>query len=76
MILNNRQPLKVFGFGKQGMAQWWECSPNSNVARVQISVSMPYAGWVWVRFFWDNPNPDYFPNPKTDLAFFGKSKNG
>ena len=21
-------------------------------------------------FFWDNPNLDYFPNPKTDLAFF------
>ena len=49
-ILNNRQPIKVFGFGKQGMAQWWECSPPSNVARVQIPASTPYVGWVCCWF--------------------------
>ena len=49
-ILNNRQPLKVFGFGKQGMAQWWECSPPSNVAWVQIPASTPYVGWVCCWF--------------------------
>ena len=26
---NNRQPSKVFGFEKQEIAQWWECSPPS-----------------------------------------------
>ena len=72
MILNNRQPLNGFGFGKQGMAQWLECSPPTNVARVQIPVSTPYVGWVWVRFL--GKSKSGFPNPKRD--FLGKSKNG
>ena len=29
-----------------GMAQWWEHSPPTNVARVQFSVSASYVGWV------------------------------
>ena len=29
---------------EQGMAQWWERSPPTNVARVQIPVSTPYVG--------------------------------
>ena len=32
--------------GEQGMVQWWEYSPPTSVARVQIPVSMPYVGWV------------------------------
>ena len=33
------------------MAQWWERSPPTNVARVQIPASTPYVGWVCWRFF-------------------------
>ena len=36
--------------GEQGMAQWWERSPPTNVARVQISTSTPYVGWVCCWF--------------------------
>ena len=28
------------------MAQWWEHSSSTNVARVQIPASKPYVGWV------------------------------
>ena len=28
------------------MAQWWEHSPPTNVARVRILASTPYVGWV------------------------------
>ena len=57
------------------MAQWWESSPPSNVARVQIPASTPYVGWG-SRVLWKNPNPDFRiqkrisrflgANPKTD----------
>jgi len=30
--------------GKQGMEQWWERLPPTNVARVQIPESTPYLG--------------------------------
>ena len=33
--------------GKQGMEQWWERLPLTNVTRVQISASTPYLGWVF-----------------------------
>ena len=39
-----------FFFGKQGMAQWWERSLPTNVARVQIPTSTPYVGWVCCWF--------------------------
>ena len=32
------------------MAQWWERSPPTNVARVQIPTSTPYVGWVCCWF--------------------------
>ena len=32
------------------MAQWWEHSPSTIVAQVQIPVSMPYVGWVCCWF--------------------------
>ena len=32
------------------MAQWWEHSPPTNVARVQIPASTPYVGWVCCWF--------------------------
>ena len=35
---------------EQGMARWWERSPPTNVARVQIPASTPYVGWVCCWF--------------------------
>ena len=32
------------------VAQWWEHSPPTNVAWVQIPMSMPYVGWVCCWF--------------------------
>ena len=32
------------------MALWWEHSPPTNVAWVQILVMMPYVCWVWCKF--------------------------
>ena len=38
--------------GEQGMAQCWERSPPTSVARVQIPASTPYLGWPLLeRFF-------------------------
>ena len=43
--------LRVYSnLGEQGMAQWWERSPPTNVARVQIPASTPYVGWVCCWF--------------------------
>ena len=28
------------------VVKWWECSPSTNVARVQIPASTPYVVWV------------------------------
>ena len=33
------------------VGQWWEHSPLTNVARVQIPASTPYVGWVCCWFF-------------------------
>ena len=38
--------IAKYSLGEQGMAQWWERSPPTNVARVQIPASTPYVGWV------------------------------
>ena len=50
------------------VSQWWEHSPPSNLARVQIPASKPYAGWVccWFslcseRFLFGFP---VFPSPQ------------
>ena len=40
----------IITFGEQGMAQWWERSPPTNVARLQIPASTPYVGWVCCWF--------------------------
>ena len=43
--------LRVYSnLGEQGMAQWWERSPPTNVARVRILASTPYMGWVCCWF--------------------------
>ena len=43
--------LRVYSnLGEQGMAQWWERSPPTNVARVRILASTPYVGWVCCWF--------------------------
>ena len=36
--------------GGARVAQWWEHSPPTNVARVQIPASKPYVGWVCCWF--------------------------
>ena len=33
-----------------GMAQWWERSPPTNVARVRLQVAVSYVGWVCCWF--------------------------
>ena len=38
------------GAGVAGMAQWWERSPPTNVARVRFPVSASYVGWVCCWF--------------------------
>ena len=37
--------LKPRNIEEQGMAQWWERLPPTNVAWVQIPVSTPYVSW-------------------------------
>ena len=45
--------------GEQGMAHWWERSPPTKVAQVQILASTPYVGWVCS---WFSPLlPEVFP---------------
>ena len=43
-------PFLEFSIGEQGMAQWWERWPPTNVARVQIPASTSYVGWVCCWF--------------------------
>ena len=54
-------------------AQWWEHSPPTNVARVQIPASTPYVGWVccWlspllreVSGYYGFPGTTVFPSPQ------------
>ena len=35
---------------EQGMAQWWEHLPPTNVGRAQIPASTPYVGWICCWF--------------------------
>ena len=53
-LLSQCQPTFLL-FVKQGakVAWWWEHSPPTNVAQVQILVSTPYVGWVCC---WFSPN--------------------
>ena len=54
--------------GEQGIAQWWERLPPTNVARVQVPASTPYVGWVCCgslpcsRGF--SPGTPVFPSPQ------------
>ena len=56
--------------GEQGMAQWWERSPPTNVARVQIPPSTPYVGWVCLLLVLSfaprgfPPGTPVFPSPQ------------
>ena len=42
--------LQKFTKWGAGMAQWWEHSPPTNVARVRFSVPVSYVGWVCCWF--------------------------
>ena len=63
--------LRVYSnLGEQGMAQWWERSPPTNVARVRILASTPYVGWVCC---WFSPFSGYSGFPlslKTNTSKF------
>ena len=60
------------GQEEQGMVQWWEHSPPTNVAQLQIPASTPYVGWVccWFSpllrevFF---PCTPVFPSPQKPI---------
>ena len=43
--------------GEQGIAQWWEHSPPTDVVRVQIPASTPYVGSVCC---WFSPSERFF----------------
>ena len=51
------------------MAQWWERSPPTGVARFQILASTPYVGWVLLLVFslaprGFSPGTPVFPSPQ------------
>ena len=50
-LIGNKQitPSKMIKWG-EGMAQWWEHSPSTNVARVRFPDSTSYVGWVCCWF--------------------------
>ena len=50
---------------EQGLAQWWEHSPPTKVARVQIPASKPYVGWVYC---WFSLAPRDFSNVSFSLS--------
>ena len=57
------------------MAKWWERSPPTNVARIQIPVSTPFVGWVcgWFLLGYDRFLSGYsgFPlSSKTNISNF------
>ena len=61
--------------GEQGMAQWWERSPPTNVVRVQIPASTPYVGCVCCWFsplLWEVflRILRFFPSSKTNTSKF------
>ena len=51
-ILETHCPGRFFSHNFRGarVAQWWERSPPTNVARVQIPASTPCVGWVCCWF--------------------------
>ena len=54
------------------VAQWWEHSPPSNVARVQIPASTPYVGWApW--FVVRSPSPFVVGSLPCSERFFSGS---
>ena len=59
-----------------GMAQWWERSPPTNVARVRFRLGAePYVGWVCCWFsslLWGffSGYTDFPPNSKTNISKF------
>ena len=42
----NQDALSIWNFWGARVAKWWEHSPPTNVAQVQISASKPYLGCV------------------------------
>ena len=58
-----------------GIAQWWEHSPPTNVARVRFPVSVSYVGWVccWfsslLRGFFSGYS-GFPPSTKTNISKF------
>ena len=60
------------------MAQWWERSPLTNVARFQIPASTPYLGWVCSWFaprgfspdtpVFSSPQKPTFPNSSSTMS--------
>ena len=64
-LLSQCQPTFLL-FVKQGakVARWWEHSPPTNVAQVQILVSRPYVGWVCC---WFSPNAPRGFSPGTPV---------
>ena len=41
---------EIWAFGRAWMAQWWEHSPPTNVARVRLPDSVLHLGWVCCWF--------------------------
>ena len=67
--------MLYLALGEQGMAQWWERSPPTSVARIQIPVSTPFVGWVcgWFLLGYDRFLSGYsgFPlSSKTNISNF------
>ena len=68
LLLTPYKPL-----GEQGMAQWWQRWPPTNVAQVQIPASTPYVGWVCSllcskRFFFEYSS--FLLSSKTNTSKF------
>ena len=62
-------------FRKAGIAQWWEHSPPTNVARVPFPDPMPLVGWVCVGcllcFKGFSPgSPVFLPHQKPTYSLF------
>ena len=60
-------------FGGAGMAQWWEHSPSTYVARVRFPDSTSYVGWVccWFSSLLREVFPSGFPLcSKTNISKF------
>ena len=50
MVEHQSRGSTVMNTGEARVAQWWECSPPTIVAEVQLSASTPYVGWVCCWF--------------------------